>query len=132
MNRRAFLKDAASALLVLPFGAYLVNCSSEDDEEVPLQPDNAPPAAEPLIQDGEIVFTSNRVKKHSHAFRVIVEDFAEAPDTGITGDTTNSQGHNHALVITQDALRMADGGQQVKIQTATTDGHSHTFTIVKL
>lgn len=134
MNRRAFLRDAASTLLVLPFGTFLVHCGSDDDKQTvgPVQPDNAPPQAEPKMVDGNVAYTSNKVLGHSHTFPVSLEALGDPPADGVSGDTSTSQGHDHAMVVTQDALRMAAGGQAVKIQSATTQGHSHTFTIVKI
>ena len=135
MDRRAFLKKAGGTLLVLPFGTFLVHCASDDGkttENNPVQPDNAPPDAQPRMENGDIVYTSNKISRHSHGFPVPVDAFSTLPEEGVSGDTTESQGHNHALSITANALAMAANGQGVKIQTATTNGHSHTFTIIKI
>lgn len=134
MDRRAFLKDAAATLLVLPFGTFLLHCADDDKSNgpAPVQPDNSPPDAEPRIENGNIVFTSNKVLNHSHNFPVAIEAFESPPDEGVSGETTASQGHTHALTITQAALQMAAAGQAVKIQTATADGHSHTFSIIQI
>lgn len=131
MDRRAFLKDAAATLLVLPLGTFLLHCEGEEkNEPAPVQPDNGPPGAEPRVEGDSIVFTSNKVLNHTHTFPVVIEAFDSPPEEGVSGETSVSQGHSHALMITQAALQMAAAGQAVKIQTATTDNHSHTFTII--
>lgn len=133
MDRRAFLKDAAATLLVLPFGTFLLHCESDDKEdEVPVQPDNSPPGAEPRLEGDSILFTSNKVLKHTHTFPVLIEAFDSPPEDGVSGETSVSDGHSHALMLTRAALQMAAAGQAVKIQTATTDNHSHTFSIIKI
>lgn len=132
MDRREFLKDAAGMILVLPFGTFLVQCGSEDKEVAPTQPDDQPPAAAPRLENGNIVYASNKVLTHSHNFQVPTDAIQTPPEDGVVGDTTEAQGHSHSLELTQAALTMAGSGQAIKIITASAKGHAHTFTIQKI
>ncbi len=141
MDRREFLSRGAGALLVLPFGLFLVRCSSSDGGGTttytpPTQPaptpTGNPPAAPPSVQGQNVVYTSSVTNLHSHSFAVPSAAFSSPPAAGISGDTSLAQAHNHSLVITQADLQAAAAGQTVIKESSNTLGHTHTFTIVKV
>lgn len=140
MDRREFLRDAARMLLVLPFGTFLLECGSSDNgggattTTNPTQPgpDTTPPDAPPRVEGANIVYTSNQVNAHSHSFSVPSADLTSPPPSGVSGATTEAQFHSHEVVITQSDLQNAMSGQTVKVETTSVEGHTHTFTIVRV
>ncbi|MBX3204434.1 MAG: hypothetical protein KF764_05165 [Labilithrix sp.] len=135
MDRRAFLKDAACTLLVLPFGTFLVQCDGESGKTTgsnPTEPDDTPADAAPRAAGSNIVYTSSKNMGHSHSFMVPRSAFESAPFGGITGLTTEAEGHQHRLTIDQEALRRAAAGDIAKIETTSEGDHTHMFTIVKI
>jgi len=139
MDRRAFLRDATRMLLVLPFGTFLIQCGSSSNggygsSSNPTQPgvDSTPPDAPPRVDGANIVYTSSQTNAHSHSFSVPSADLTSPPPSGVSGATTEAQLHSHSLVITQADLQDAAAGQTVKIETTSTIGHTHTFTLVRV
>lgn len=135
MERRAFLRHAAGALLVLPFGTFLVQCTGDDDvmgETSPTEPDPTPPAAPPRAAGGNIVYTSSETNLHAHAFSVAQNALISPPTGGVSGVTTEAQLHVHTLAITEAQLRQAAALQVVKVRTGDALGHTHVFTIVRV
>ncbi len=135
-DRREFLKDAAQFLLVLPFGAFLIRCNSDDGKTTgsnATEPDDTPPAIQPKVMGTNVIFTCSLTNDHSHSFTVPLAAFEAPPAGGITGLTTESKGHQHTTSIDQDTLRRAQEGDVVKVETGpAADDHTHTFTIVKV
>ncbi|MBX3199597.1 MAG: twin-arginine translocation signal domain-containing protein [Labilithrix sp.] len=134
MDRRAFLKDTASALLVLAFGTSLVQCDGDgkSTDTNATGPDDTPPDAPPRASGSNIVYTSSVTEGHSHSFTVPRSAFESAPFGGITGLTTEAQGHQHRLTIDQEALRRVAAGDVAKVETENQAEHTHVFTIVKI
>jgi hypothetical protein len=139
MNRREFLRGAGTSLLVLPFGTFLVHCSSGSDGGTvsttnPTTPtvDNTPPDAPPSVSGANIVYTSSSTTLHSHSFSIPAADFTSPPFAGVSGTTTEAQFHSHFVAVTQANLQNVEAGQTVKVETNTVDGHTHTFTFVRV
>ena len=135
MDRRAFLRDAARVLLVLPLGTFLIACEEDKGPATgssPTEPDPTPPDAPPRVEGSNLVYTSSQTNVHSHSFRVPAAAFDNPPFGGIIGNTTPAQGHSHRLDVTQEAIRRAAAGEIVKIPTSKELDHTHTFTILKL
>ncbi|MBN9160809.1 MAG: hypothetical protein BGO98_17230 [Myxococcales bacterium 68-20] len=131
MDRRAFLKDAAVTLLVLPFGTFLVHCGN--DKKAATEEDDTPPDAPPRKEGSNGRYTSSETDGHSHSIMVPLAAFKEeAPVGGITGLTTEAQSHQHRFTIDQEALRRVGEGEIAKIETDIQAEHTHVFTIVKL
>lgn len=132
MNRRAFVKDAALTLLVLPFGAFLVHCGDKDKSSA-TEDDDTPPDAPPRREGTNGHYTSSETDEHSHSIMVPLAAFdEEAPVGGISGLTTEAQSHQHRFTIDQEALRRVGEGEIAKIETDIQAEHTHVFTIVKL
>jgi hypothetical protein len=138
MNRREFLRDATRALLVLPFGTFLVSCADDDDDVVtstnPTQPplQGPPPDDAPRVEGGSTIYTSSQTNAHSHSFAVALTDFSSPPAGGRIGATTEAQLHSHVLAVSQDVLQRAAAGESVQVETTSVVGHTHTFTIVRV
>ncbi|MBX3261243.1 MAG: twin-arginine translocation signal domain-containing protein [Labilithrix sp.] len=134
MDRRTFLKDAATTLLVLAFGTSLVQCDDESGKSGSnaSEHDDTPPDAPPRAAGTNIVYTSSETEGHSHSFTVPRSAFESAPLGGITGLTTEAQGHQHRLTIDQEALRRVAAGDVAKVETEDQAEHTHVFTIVKI
>lgn len=136
MDRREFLKDAAQFLLVLPFGTFLIQCKDEDGKKTATSAtdpnDDTPPARAPTSAGSNIIYSTSLTNDHSHAFTVPKAGFENAPAGGITGLTTEGDGHQHRTTIDQEALRRAADGDIVKVETETANDHTHFFTIVKI
>lgn len=132
-DRREFLRGAAQFLLVLPFGTFLVRCKSDDDGAPVGELDDTPPAIAPKVMGTNVVFTTSLTNDHSHSFTIPLAAFDAPPAGGITGFTTEAQGHQHSNTIDQDALQRAAQGDTVKVETGkAADDHTHEFTIVKV
>jgi hypothetical protein len=138
MNRRDFLRGATTTMLVLPFGTFLVHCTSDNEGSTtttnPTVPptDNTPPDAPPRVEGANVVYTSNQVQAHSHSFSVPSTALATPPPAGISGATTAAQLHSHLVAVSQADLQNVLMGQSVKIATSEVAGHIHTFTFVKV
>lgn len=135
-DRRDFLKDAAQFVLVLPFGTFLVRCSSDDGKTTgsnATEPDDTPPAVAPKTMGTNVIYTTSLTNDHSHTFTVPRAAFETPPAGGVMGLTSQARDHQHTTTIDQDALRRANEGDIVKVETGkAADDHSHMFTIVKI
>jgi hypothetical protein len=126
-------------LLVLPFGTFIVHCSSSNDGGTvsttnPTQPtvDNTPPDAPPRVEGANIVYTSSQTSAHSHSFSLPSADLTSPPAAGVSGGTTEAQFHSHFVAVTQANLQNVAQGQTVKVETTSVAGHTHTFTFVRV
>jgi hypothetical protein len=136
MDRREFVTRAAGMLFVVPFGTFLLHCSSDKSSrsgsaDAP-DGDENPPAAKPRTLGSNIVYTSSATEGHSHAFTVSAAAFETPPVGGILGRTTEAGGHQHRVEVTIEALRRAADGDIVKVETLDETAHKHVFTIVKI
>jgi hypothetical protein len=125
MHRRHFLRRASGALLVLPFGSFLVQAcygtgASNGDA----------PAAPPTISGSSAVYTSNIDGGHSHTFTIALVAFTSPIDT--QGQTSNDEGHTHSVAIAAADLQNVQTGQTVKVTTGNTESHTHVLTLVKV
>jgi hypothetical protein len=136
MDRREFVTRAAGMLFVVPFGTFLLHCSSDKSSRAEgtegLEGDETPPAAKPRTLGSNIVYTSSTTEGHSHAFSVASSAFENPPLGGILGRTTAAGGHQHRVEVSVEALRRAADGDIVKIETIDDSGHMHVFTVVKI
>lgn len=138
MNRRAFLRGATTTLAVLPFGVFLVHCSSSDNGSAtttnPTEPttDTTPPDAPPRVEGGDVVYTSSQTSAHSHTFAVPSADLTSPPPAGLSGVTSQSDLHSHLVAISVADFQSVVAGQSVKVETTLVSGHTHTFTFVKI
>ena len=92
MHRRHFLRSAGGALLVLPFGTFLVQAcygSSASNGDTP--------AAPPAVSGSNAVYTTNIDGGHSHTFTIALAAFTAPTDT--QGQTSVDEGHTHSVAI---------------------------------
>jgi len=126
MDRKHFL----STLLVLPFGIFLVHCSS--DASTSSSGGSNPPAAPPTQSGSMDVYTSSIAQAHSHTFSLDDASIGAPPAGGVNGDSSTDQGHSHAVAISMDQLQQVSTGSSVQVTTASAGGHTHVFTFVKI
>jgi hypothetical protein len=120
VGRRAF----AVSLLTLPFGLFLVHCSSDTASG-----DTA--GAPPTKSGNQIVYTSSNADGHSHTFSLDVAALSSPPSAGVSGQTSAS-GHTHSVSITAAQLQTINAGQSVSVTTGNAAGHVHVFTFIKI
>src|SRR6478609_26356 len=80
MDRRAF----AQTLVALPFGIFLVRCSTNVSDHT---------SSGPEVVGDTIVYTSTTVENHLHTFTIDRGDYADPPSNGVAGDTSLNEGH---------------------------------------
>jgi len=118
MDRRAFLVRSARAgavLLLVPTG--LAGCDGGEPE-----PDSAPTGAPALL------FTSDEVKGHVHAFPMSLASLGSPPAGRVEGPTTSTLGHLHTIALSEaEAYQLTCGGTVAK-ETSMASGHAHVFT----
>jgi len=125
MDRKHFL----STLLVLPFGIFLVHCSSDNNSS---SGGADAPAAAPTQSAGMDVYTSSTVQAHSHTFSLDDASISAPPTDGVSGDSSVDQGHSHTVAITMAQLQQVSMGSSVQVTTGDAGGHTHVFTFVKI
>ncbi len=130
MDRREFLNRASRVLLLLPFAKLLLACKSNDSKGGS-EDDDTPPDAPPKVVGTNTTYTSSETNGHSHGFTVPHAAFENPPLGGMSGRTTEAEGHQHTVTIDQEALRRAESGEIVKVETSQDSDHTHMFTIVK-
>jgi hypothetical protein len=123
MDRKNFL----GALLVLPFGIFLVHCSSDASSS-----DASAPAAPPTRSGGMDVYTSTTVSQHSHTFSLDDTAISAPPTDGVNGDSSTAQGHSHTVAISMAQLQQVATGSSVQVTSGDAGGHTHVFTFVKI
>jgi hypothetical protein len=125
MDRKHFL----STLLVLPFGIFLVHCSSDASTS---SSGSNPPAAPPTQSGGMDLYTSSTVQAHSHTFSLDDASISAPPADGVSGDSSTDQGHSHTVAISMAQLQQVSTGSSVQVTTGDAGGHTHVFTFVKI
>ena len=125
MNRRNFLRAGGGALLVLPFGTFLVEACYGTDAS-----NGDTPAAPPAVSGSNAVYTSNIDGDHSHTFSIALSAFTAPADT--QGQTSVDEGHAHSVAISAAELQNVQNGQTVKVTTGSSEAHTHVLTIVKV
>ena len=125
-GRREMIGTLAGTLVALPAGLFLVSCSENET------PNGDNPAAAPVKNGTQIVYTSNTVDEHSHTFGLDASALAMPPTDGVTGSTSSDSGHTHAVSISSEQLQNVSTGESVKITTQSASGHTHVFTFVKV
>jgi hypothetical protein len=58
-------------------------------------------------------------------------DLTTPPAKGVTFTTSVAEDHTHTVTLTQAQLQTIAMGQEVTVPTSVTDGHMHTFMVVK-
>jgi hypothetical protein len=127
MDRKHFL----GTLFVLPFGIFLVHCSSDSDAKTSSSDPNAP-AAPPTQSGGMDVYTSSTVSSHSHTFSLDDTAISAPPTDGVSGDSSVAGGHSHTVEISMDQLQQVSTGSSVQVTSGNAGGHTHVFTFVKI
>jgi hypothetical protein len=128
MNRRDFVER----LLVLPFGVFLLRCSSSSTTGYAGPATNRdPPGAPPTVSGSRVVYTSSNVDEHTHTFAIDLEDFANPPDDGVSGETSEDAQHTHTLSLSSLNLTSVQNGGTLKVTTSSDAGHTHVFTFVR-
>jgi hypothetical protein len=127
LDRKHFL----GTLFILPFGIFLVHCSSDGDTKSSSSDPNAP-AAPPTQSGGMDVYTSSTVSQHSHTFSLDDTAISAPPAAGVNGDSSVSGGHSHTVAISADQLQQVSTGSSVQVTTGDAGGHTHVFTFVKI
>jgi hypothetical protein len=120
MDRRAF----AHGLLALPFGLFLVRCSSNQNA--------LDTAAGPRVNGGQIVYTSSTTNLHVHLFAIDIASIDSPPNDGVSGDTTLNEAHTHFVEVSTDQLSKVSAGDSVQVKTSETNGHTHWFTFTNM
>lgn len=131
VGRRAFVE----AMLFLPCGAVLVRCGASNmpsNSDVPSgMPKHEPPAAAPTVSGSQTVYTSSEDSAHFHTFAIPLDDLAASRPEGISGETSENDGHTHAVSVSMKDLEDVQAGQSVMVTTSVDSGHAHVFTFLK-
>jgi hypothetical protein len=112
MDRREFLVRSGAVMLILPAGWAVSGCS-DDDEGVDLR------------------FTSSTVGGHSHQITLTMAELQSPPSSGLSRDTSSSDGHTHRVELSADDLGLINLRQPVTKETSLANGHTHTFTFLR-
>jgi len=115
MTRKEFLKWGAGALALIPGLAFLSGCKSSSS--------TTPPTTDSKM------FTSSSSQSHTHTVTLAKTEI-ESP-AALNKPTSTSGSHTHTVALTLDQVTSIKNGTPVTIETSTTDGHSHSFTIAK-
>jgi hypothetical protein len=87
-------------------------------------------AAPPTTSGSNAEYTSNIDDGHAHTFDIALTAFS-AP-AAIQGQTSSDEGHSHGVSISAADLQDVETGQTVTVTTATSEGHTHVLTLVKV
>ena len=126
MTRQFGRREFAQALLVQPIGTFLLRCSSSSSDG------NGAPAASPQVNGGQAVYTSSEVSAHDHTFAIDLANFVTPPAGGVSGDTSNNDGHTHGVTVSMGDLQQVQMGDTVMVTTTLNSGHTHVFTFTKV
>lgn len=124
IDRRSFVES----LVLLPFGVFLVRCSSSDGSSGT----GDAPAAAPRLSGTSAVYSSSSVSGHFHTFSVALADFSSPPSAGVSGQTSSESGHVHVVSVSAADLQSVQAGSSVRVVTSSSAGHDHVFTFVKV
>jgi hypothetical protein len=130
MDRRGFFRRTGGALLVLPFGSFLVQACYGYGSGGGGNAASDVPAAAPSISGSNVVYTSNVDGDHSHMYAIAASSFT-AP-TDLAGQTSVAEAHSHSIAITADDLQNVEAGQSIVVMTGTSEDHTHVFTFIKV
>jgi hypothetical protein len=128
MIRRQFVKLTTGSLIALGGSAFLVSCGggyggASDAEE---------PAAPPQRSGSQIVYTTSTDGAHFHTFALETSALASPPADGVSGATSNDEGHTHSVAVPMAGLQSVGAGQTIKVTTGSASGHMHVLTLVKI
>jgi hypothetical protein len=126
MDRRHFFRTTGKALVIMPFGSFLIQaCYGGGGGS-----DSDTPAAPPTTSGSNAVYTSNIDGDHSHMYTIALADFATPTEQH--GQTTVSEGHSHSITVAVADLQNVEAGQSVMVTTGVSEDHTHVFTFVKV
>ncbi len=125
MNRRKFVVQLGSVLIVLPAGRVLLGCSGKESYE------NKNDAGTDAGGEQALTFTSSVESGHSHTAQLQITEITSPPAGGLVRDTSVTSGHLHTVELTQADLSSIDAGSTVTKTTSVVANHSHTFEFKK-
>jgi hypothetical protein len=125
IDRRRFLRLTMGTVVVLPAGRFLIACAGDGGDAA------LTPAAAPMMDGSQIVYTSTVSGSHSHTFHLDAAMLATPPAAGVSG-ATDAASHTHTVSLTMADLAAAGAGQTVKITTGDTSGHTHELWLMKV
>jgi len=131
MNRRTFLTQAGTVVLILPAGRLLTGCGDSNEPAPPPGGGTNTPSGPSTPTATELDFTSSVVNGHSHDVTIQVSMLSDSPAGGDSLTTTNVNSHTHELVLTEAELDSIQAGQTVTRETSLDAGHTHTFALSK-
>jgi hypothetical protein len=125
-SRREFLTTAGKLVVAVPAGWVLLQagCGGSGAENC----DNANGV---VVTATEVTVTSQCASGHVHAFDITTQELASPPQSGISGPTTESDGHTHTVSLTQSELQNIQAGTPVNKITNNVNGHTHVFNFRK-
>ncbi len=123
-------------MLLLPCGVLLLRCGSADDSKNPGVPSGTsgrePPAAAPTVSGSQAIYTSSQDSAHYHIFAIPLGDLTSSQSNGVSGDTSENDGHTHTVSVSTKDVQDLHAGQTVAVTTSFDAGHEHVFTFVKV
>ena len=126
LNRREFLTTAAGGVVTLLVTLVISACGSDASSGTSSTTNSTTPGCDGA---GE---TSTVSLGHTHALCVPASDLDSPPASGAKYLTSNTEGHQHMVTLTQAWLMAVAGGAKVMVTTSTMDGHTHDFTVQRL
>ncbi|MGA9523982.1 MAG: hypothetical protein WBV82_21150 [Myxococcaceae bacterium] len=124
MNRRKFVVQLGSVLIVLPASRVLVGCAAgEEYGNVDAGTDAGNSQA--------LTFTSSVSNGHTHTVQIQSSELTSPPAGGFTRDTSITSGHLHTVELTEADLSSIEAGNTVTKTTSLVGGHTHMFTFTK-
>lgn len=114
MQRRIFLRQGVTLLVVIAGVPMLASCSESDGE-----------AANSSTSD--LIVTSTVVGGHSHDFTLPGTVIENPPSSGYSNSSTTNSGHAHTVTLTQQQIQSIAGGTAVTVTSSSTSGHTHQF-----
>ena len=122
MNRKTFIKRAASAALVAIPAYSMVSCSNDDSTNV--APPDDPTVADCLTNGANATAISSN---HGHSLTVSKEDIDAGVDK--TYSIQGSSGHNHTIVVSSDNFNTLKSSKTIKIESSRDSSHRHDVTV---
>ncbi len=122
MNRKAFIKKAAGAMLIAVPAYSLVGCSSSDDGSD--NPDPDPDSEANCLDNGT---ASSIGSNHGHSLAVSKEDVdAGAEKTYSIQGTSN---HDHSVTLTSANFDSLKTNASITATSSDDSGHSHSVSV---
>jgi hypothetical protein len=126
MDRRRFVVQLGTVLLVLPASRVLIGCGGGGGDG-----NGADAGTDAGTNQQAYTFTSSVDAGHTHTFQLQATELSTPPAGGIERDTSTDSGHIHMVELTEADLNSIDDGNTVTKTASVVGGHSHTFTFKK-